>query len=91
MKIYAIASVEQYDRHRERCFHEYTLVELMRIGDYLFWGPCQDLATYKEFRDTTPLMSLEKIQAKYGYTYVGYLKYGRRPYKDGDLDKPPEL
>lgn len=90
MKIYAIASIERVNK-REHIMHEYVLVELMRINQDLFWVPCQERALALQFRDETPLLSLERIQHKYRYSYVGYLKNGRRPYKDGDLETNPEL
>lgn len=91
MKIYAIGSAERHSRNREHTYHEYTLVQLARVGEDLFWVPCEDRALAQEFKYETPLLSLETIQKKYHYTYVGLLKYGRRPYKDGDLEFNPEL
>lgn len=90
MKIYAIASTEHRDR-RDRVYHEYVLVELTRIDKILFWIPCQDFTLKNNFKHETPLLSLETIQKKYNYTYIGYVKYGRRPYKEGDLEISPEL
>ena len=94
MGIYAIASQYKYEISRDKVHshfeHEYVLVELQRIEDDLYWVPLEGQAA-RDFYHDTPLMSLDKIQAKYNYTYVGQLIGGRKPYQEKDLSRNPEL
>lgn len=92
----AIASTYKYkgggrSRYYEHFEHEYVLVELIRKGDgSLWWVPLQgELAD--EFSQTTALRSLEYVQGRYGYPYVGQLKHGEKPFNNGDLGDEVKL
>lgn len=88
----AIASTYTYKRNRNHEYfeHNYVLVELVRREGILYWVPLEsELA--RQFSIDCNLQSLERIQSKYQYKYVGQLKHGEKPYEDKDFAEDTNL